>query len=49
MQRRKDKLLKDGVPPVGEETMVKASRGKGDSSAQAAKRKRPKAATRKKR
>lgn len=48
MKRRKEKLLKDSVPPVGEETMVKASRGKGDSPAQAAKRKRPKAAARKK-
>lgn len=39
MLRRKEKLLADGVPAVGEERMVKASRGKGDSPAQAAKRK----------
>lgn len=39
MERRKEKLLADGVPPVGEERMVKASRGRGDSPAQAAKRK----------
>src|SRR3982751_6640113 len=31
MKRRKEKLLQDGVPPVGEEAMVKASRGRGDS------------------
>jgi hypothetical protein len=42
MTRRKEKLLADGTPPVGEERMVKASRGKGDSPAQAAKRKAPK-------
>jgi hypothetical protein len=42
MTRRKEKLLADGVPAVGEERMVKASRGKGDSPAQAAKRKPPK-------
>ena len=42
MTRRKEKLLAGGVPPVGEEAMVKASRGKGDSPAQAAKRKPPK-------
>jgi hemerythrin-like domain-containing protein len=42
MGRRKAKLLEDGVPPVGEERMVKASRGTGDSPAQAAKRKPPK-------
>jgi Hemerythrin HHE cation binding domain len=42
MTRRKEKLLNDGVPPVGEEVMVKASSGKGDSPAQAAKRKAPK-------
>jgi hypothetical protein len=42
MQRRKDRLLADGVPPVGEEVMVKASRGRGDSPARAAKRKPPK-------
>ena len=49
MNRRKEKLLEDGVPPVGEEKMVKASRGRGDSPAQAATRKAPKAAKRKKR
>ncbi len=42
MRRRKEKLLADGVPPVGEEAMVKAAHGKGDSPAQAAKRKAPK-------
>lgn len=42
MKRRKDRLLANGVPPVGEESMVKASRGKGDSPARAAKRKPPK-------
>ena len=42
MQRRKEKLTADGVHPVGEEVMVKASRGKGDSPARAAKRKAPK-------
>ncbi len=42
MKRRQDKLLADGVPPVGEEVMVRAARGKGDSPAQAAKRKAPK-------
>jgi hypothetical protein len=41
MQRRKDRLLADGVPPVGEERMVKVSRGTGDSPARAAKRKTP--------
>ena len=48
MKNRKDKLLTDGVPAVGEDAMVKASRGKGDSPAKAAKRKAPKAAKRKK-
>ena len=48
MKRRKERLLTDGIPAVGEETMVKASRGKGDSSAKAAKRKAPKAPKRKK-
>ncbi|OWK42128.1 hemerythrin domain-containing protein [Fimbriiglobus ruber] len=42
MKARKEKLLADGVPPVGEEVMVKAVKGKGDSPAQAAKRKAPK-------
>lgn len=48
MGRRKERLLTDGVPAVGEEAMVKASRGKGDSPAQAAKRKAPKLSKRKK-
>jgi hypothetical protein len=48
MNRRKERLLTDGIPAVGEEDMVKASRGKGDSSAKAAKRKAPKASKRKK-
>ena len=47
MQRRKEKLQQDGVPPVGEEKMVRAARGHGDSPAQAAKRKRPRLAKRK--
>jgi hypothetical protein len=42
MKRRKERLLEGGVPPVGEERMVRASRGTGDSPAQAAKRKPPK-------
>lgn len=42
MTRRKEKLLEGGVPAVGEERMVKASRGTGDSPASAAKRKPPK-------
>jgi hypothetical protein len=42
MNARKEKLLAGGVPPVSEEAMVKASRGKGDSPAKAAKRKAPK-------
>jgi hypothetical protein len=42
MKRRKERLLEDGVPHLGEEVMVKASRGKGDSPARAAKRKPPK-------
>jgi hypothetical protein len=46
MKERREKLLADGVPPAGEERMVKASRGKGDSPAQAAKRKAPKLANR---
>ena len=48
MQRRKERLMMDGVPPVAEEKMVKASRGRGDSPAQAAKRKAPKLSKRKK-
>ena len=42
MTARKEKLLEAGVPPVAEEAMVKASRGRGDSPARAAKRKAPK-------
>jgi len=42
MRRRKERLLDDGVPPAGEEAMVKASRGRGDSPARAARRKPPK-------
>jgi hypothetical protein len=48
MLQRKERLLTEGVPEVGEERMVKASRGKGDSPAQAAKRKSPKVARRRK-
>ena len=44
MQRRKDRLQRNGVPPAGEERMVKRSRGRGDSPARAAKRKPPKVA-----
>ncbi|WP_254506531.1 hemerythrin domain-containing protein [Anatilimnocola floriformis] len=42
MMHRKEQLLQNGVPAVGEERMVRASRGQGDSPAQAAKRKAPK-------
>ena len=42
MLRRKERLLADGVPAVGEEVMVKAARGRGDSPARAARRKAPK-------
>ena len=41
MTRRKERLLDGGVPPVGEEVMVKAARGRGDSPARAARRKPP--------
>ena len=41
MIRRKERLLEAGVPPVGEEVMVKAARGHGDSPARAARRKAP--------
>jgi len=44
MLRRRERLVADGAPRVGEERMVKASRGKGDSPAQAARRKPPKLA-----
>src|SRR3954470_4083920 len=36
MTRRKEKLLEGGVPAAGEDRMVKASRGTGDSPASAA-------------
>ena len=36
--RHKKQLLTKGFPPVGEEAMVAASRGKGDSPAKAAKK-----------
>jgi hemerythrin superfamily protein len=49
MKRRKERLLTDGVPSVGEEAMVKASRGRGDSPAKASKRKPPKVSKRRKR
>jgi len=42
MKRRKEKLFTDGVPPAGEVRMVRASKGRGDSPAQAAKRQAPK-------
>lgn len=42
MARRKERLLAAGVPPVSEDAMVRASRGRGDSPARAAKRKAPK-------
>jgi Hemerythrin HHE cation binding domain len=48
MLHRKERLLADGVPAVGEEVMVKAARGKGDSPARAATRKPPKLPKRRK-
>lgn len=42
MERRKEVLLRNGAPEVAEAKMVRKSRGKGDSPAQAAKRKSPK-------
>ena len=42
MRRRKERLVTGGVPPVGEERMVRAVRGSDDSPARAAKRKPPK-------
>jgi hemerythrin-like domain-containing protein len=42
MLRRQERLREKGVPPAGEERMVKASRGHGDSPARAATRKAPK-------
>jgi hypothetical protein len=41
MLRRKERLIDDGVPPVGEDRMAKAARGQGDSPARAARRKAP--------
>jgi len=49
MRRRKERLRNDGVPPAGEEAMVKSARGHGDSPARAARRKPPKLARRRKR
>jgi len=46
MLRRKERLMNDGVPPVGEDKMVKAARGQGDSPAKAARRKAPRLAKR---
>ena len=42
MRRRKEKLLADGVPPAGEDRMVKRSHVAGDSPARVARRKPPK-------
>jgi len=47
MLRRKEQLLLKGVPRVGEEDMVAASKGRGDSPAKAA-RKTVKAAPKRK-
>jgi hypothetical protein len=49
MRRRQERLVTDGVRPAGEEVMVKAARGKGDSPAQAARRKPPRLPKSKKR
>jgi hemerythrin HHE cation binding domain-containing protein len=46
MLRRKERLIDGGVPPVGEDRMVKGARGHGDSPARAAKRKAPRLAKR---
>jgi len=40
MLARKQQLLKNGFPPVGEEKMVAAAHSKGDSPAQAARKKK---------
>jgi hypothetical protein len=40
--RRRERLVRNGVPGVGEKVMVRASRGEEGSPAQAAKRKAPK-------
>jgi hemerythrin superfamily protein len=42
MRRRRERLAAGCVPPVGEERMVRAGRGRGDSPARAARRKPPK-------
>ena len=47
MRERKGRLLAGGVPAAGEERMVKASRGRGDSPARGARRKPPKLRTKK--
>src|SRR6476619_781710 len=47
MRARKERLLAGGVPAAGEEHMVKASRGRGDSPARAARRKPPRLRTKK--
>ena len=49
MRARKERLQAAGVPPVGEERMVKASRGRGDSPARAATRKPPRLRSKKSR
>jgi hemerythrin superfamily protein len=41
MLARKQQLLKNGFPPVGEEKMVAATHTKGDSPAKAARKKKP--------
>lgn len=46
MRRRKERLLKDGVPDTSEHRMIRSSRGRGDSPARAAKRKSPRLARR---
>jgi hypothetical protein len=47
MRERKGRLLAGGVPAAGEERMVRASRGAGDSPARAARRKPPRLRTKK--
>jgi hypothetical protein len=47
MRARKERLLAGGVPPAGEDRMVKASRGRGDSPARGARRKPPRLRTKK--
>jgi hypothetical protein len=41
MLARKQQLLKNGFPPVGEEKMVAATHTRGDSPAKAAGKKKP--------